>query len=106
MTGIPRDPSWCSMCRCPEHYGDGSPCSAHRGAGGHPAPYDGPHVYEPSNWVSSVVGQRYRGSDGTYVCDGYDPRHGFWMRDVATGEQRNVSERAIDRTYHREREPR
>jgi hypothetical protein len=59
-------------------------------------------VYEPSDWVVEVVGKTYNGWQGTYECFGYDPRHGFWMRNIADPkDQRNVSERAIGRTYHR-----
>jgi len=74
-------------------------------------------MYEPSKWVLEVVGGQYRaprwdtGPDGvakddtvTYTCDGYDPRSGFWMVDPRDGYQTNVSERAIDRTYHRVRD--
>jgi len=106
---IPRDASWCTICRCPEVYGDG-PCTAHRGPDGQARPYEGPDAYDPTSWVLSIVGGRYRAprwDQGvsrvvTYVCDGYDPRSGFWMRDLSDGYQTNVSERAIDRTYHRE----
>jgi hypothetical protein len=85
------------------------PCAEHKGDDGQLVFYAGPNVYEPSKWVLEVVGGRYRApGDGgaivTYVCDGYDPRSGFWMR-APGGAQRNVSERAIDRTYHRVREP-
>lgn len=106
MNQIPRDPAWCTTCRCPEMYG---PCRAHESENGRPVPYEGPEAYDPSNWVLEVVGGRYRAlGDGgaivVYLCDGYDPRSGFWMR-APGGAQRNVSERAIDRTYHRVREP-
>ena len=69
----------------------------------------------PSSWVLEVVGGKYRaprwkqsGESGEYpiveyMCDGYDPRHGFWMRDTSDGYQTNVSEMAIGRTYHRVR---
>jgi hypothetical protein len=62
--------------------------------------------------VLEVVGGKYRAPRWSgsgpfpiieYVCDGYDPRHGFWMRDPTDGYQTNVSEAAIDRTYHRVR---
>ena len=105
VTGkIPRDPSWCSHCRAPETYGDGSPCSAHRDPDGAPRAYDGPEVYEATEWVLRVVGKHYRtaGPQGIEVllCDGYDPRHGFWMRDPDSGAARNVRERAIGTTFH------
>lgn len=88
---IPRDPAWCSSCI------EGKPCEYHRGG----KAYAGDDVYEPSAWVLEVVGRRYRGWDALYECIGYDPRHGFWMQQVdAPHTRRNVSERAIDRTYH------
>lgn len=53
-------------------------------------------------WSEQVVGRRYRNPEGnTYACTEYDPRIGFWMENVANpSDRRNVSERAIDRTYH------
>lgn len=66
--------------------------------------YTGFEVYEPSEWVKEVVGKLYKGSfsEGTYQCTGYDPKAGFWMKNVDDPTDiRNVSERAIDRTYHR-----
>ena len=104
---IPVKASWCSHCRCPEIYRRGSPCPDHKGADELPADHSGPNAYTPSAWVLSVVGQLYSvywpGEGKTlWRCDGYDPRHGFWMRNETTREQRNVSERAIGRTYHQE----
>ena len=59
-----------------------------------------------SAWSTSVVGHRYRGADGTYTCTAYAPRSGFWMRpDAEHDKPRNVSERAIGRTFHEVREP-
>ena len=108
MSEIPRDPAWCTFCRAPEA-AETSPCEAHRGPDGKPCPCDGYDAYDPSPWVLEVVGGHYRARrwDGngdpvvTYVCDGFDPRSGFWMRDPTDGYQTNVSPRAIDRTYHR-----
>ena len=59
-----------------------------------------------------TVGQRFRFMGVVFVCDSYDPSCGFWMTPEDTsvedpiyeGERvrrRNVSERAIGRTYHR-----
>lgn len=74
------------------------PCEQHPGG----ADYVGPDAYEPSDWVKSVVDKRYRGTDGVFLCTGYDPRCGFWMRHTERADDiRNVSERAIGRTYHR-----
>lgn len=50
-----------------------------------------------------TVGKTFRGLDGISVCTGYDSRQGFWML-WPSGETRNVSERAIGRTFHRVRE--
>lgn len=108
---IPRKAQWCSHCRVPEHYKRGSPCPEHKGKDGKACDYNGSGVYEPSSWVLSVVGKYYlatRTKDSEaytarYLCDGYDPRHGFWMRDETDGYQTNVSERAINRTYNEDR---
>lgn len=61
-----------------------------------------PDDYEPTSWVKSVVGKRYKFDFRVYECFAYDPRQGFWMRTVDKGEfrQTNVSERAIGRTFH------
>lgn len=62
-----------------------------------------PNGYEPSSWVSGIVGRRYRGfmSDCVYKCIGYDPAIGFWMQsETDEREFTNVSERAIGRTFH------
>jgi hypothetical protein len=54
----------------------------------------------------SVVGHLYRGptydrGPQIYYCDSYDSEIGFWMTNVADAtDRRNVSERAIDRTFH------
>lgn len=58
-----------------------------------------------------TVGHRFRAWDGcTYFCDSYDPSCGYWMTCVANpgnilsheiGRRRNVSERAIGRTFFR-----
>ncbi len=89
---IPRDPSWCSYCVTAER------CCADHASGN----YVGRDVYEPSPWVLSVVGERFRSWDGVYRCFGYDPRNGFWMEAVSgerMGRKTNVSERAIGATF-------
>ena len=98
---ITRSPAWCSDCITEK-----KPCRHHVGPDGAPVDYvgsdEGPNVYEPSDWVQQVVGHRYRAWGGVYECFGYDPRHGFWMRQVdAPHREANVSERAIGATYHR-----
>ncbi len=78
-------------------------CALHPGG----ADYAGPEVYQTTEWVREVVGKRYRGAwgEGEYECTGYDRRCGFWMQNINDPtDLRNVSERAIDRTYHRIRE--
>lgn len=89
---IPRDPEWCSSCR-----DDREECPFH---GAERRQYEGPDAYEPSPWVLSVVGGRYSSVLGPVLCVGYDPRHGFWVRDD-DGRERNVSEGAIGRSLHR-----
>jgi hypothetical protein len=96
MYKIPRDPAWCSYCISHEN-GQGQPCRDHVDG----KEYSGSEAYDPSDFVLETVGKRFRSFDRSYLCFGYDPRHGFWVRDEETGEQRNISERAIGRTYHR-----
>jgi hypothetical protein len=46
-------------------------------------------------------GRRFRGPEGVYRCTSYDSRQGFWMlNEQDPSDWRNVSERAIGRTYH------
>ncbi len=94
---IPADPKWCSNCILSE---DG-PCPRHRGPDGAPVPYEGDDAYIPSDRAFNIVGKRFNTMSGPCLCFAYDPRHGFWLRDEATGKERNVSERAINRTVHR-----
>lgn len=62
--------------------------------------YNGIDLYSPSDWVKLVVGKKYKGYDGKiYICTGYDPAAGFWMKDE-NSSLINISERAIDRTFH------
>ncbi len=88
------------------------PCSFHRGPNGQPVEYTGEFMYEPSDFVKHVVGGLYRAIDcqihdlpiRRWVCFGYDPRSGFWMRsddDLGSPKVTNVSERAVNRTFHR-----
>jgi len=57
-----------------------------------------------------TVGKRFKAWDGcTYYCDSYDPAIGFWMTPDEgqtdcwgkAPNRRNVSERAVGRSYHR-----
>lgn len=50
-----------------------------------------------------TVGHCFHGCfGGIYYCDSYDPRIGFWVVELGKPENRkNISERAIGRTYHR-----
>lgn len=53
-----------------------------------------------------TVGHCFQGCWGVHTrifyCDSYDPRIGFWMVELGNPEnRRNVSERAIGRTFHR-----
>lgn len=53
---------------------------------------------------TSPLGRIYNGWDGLqYLCVAHDPRYGYWMLPLLGGEPRNVSERAIGRTYHEAR---
>ncbi len=70
--------------------------------------YAGPYVYDPSEWIKETVGKKFNypfGEEGDkeYLCTGYDYRCGFWMRSTKTGKLKNVSERAIGRTFHVQR---
>jgi hypothetical protein len=97
---IAKESKDCVICYCNLRDGN-SYCKDHPNG----ADYNGFDVYHPSEWVKSVVGQKYRcpvlfGS-GVFTCTGYDPRAGFWMQDEANPSNvRNISERAIGRTYH------
>lgn len=120
---IPADPAHCRYCigergRPPP----AEPCEDHIGPDGKPKHYKGYDLYEPSEWVKDVVGSLYtsgRWGDselkpGDTILRlvevfGYDPRCGFWIREVdeftkepvPNGYFANISERAIDRTYER-----
>lgn len=74
-----------------------------------------PDDYEPTEWVSRVVGSYYRATNwgrddaatSVYLCTGYNPKLGFWMVEMDNEEGTepnitNVSERAIDATFHRQ----
>lgn len=104
---VPKSHACCTRCIDSRMNGNGDPCSDHRGKDGAFVDYAGPDAYEPSEWVLTVVGKRYRGFGGlVYSCFGYDPRSGFWMRAEDGSREANVSEAAIDRTYHQLREER
>lgn len=49
-----------------------------------------------------TVGRTFTAWNGErYWCDSYDSRIGFWMTNIDNeGDRRNVSERAIGRTFH------
>ena len=54
-----------------------------------------------------TVGKDFAGHNGKrYFCDSYDPAIGYWMTErlvdgsLNPEERRNVSERAIGRTYY------
>ena len=101
---IPADPTHCTHCIAPESFGLTASCKYHRGEDGEPTEYTGEDAYVPGEWALQVIGNRYKGTYGRiYICFGYDPRSGYWMRTDDGGELRetNISERAIDRTFHR-----
>jgi hypothetical protein len=64
-----------------------------------------PETHPDHEWV----GHRYRGIDCysigwrtiEWVCIAYDPDIGYWMQAVDGSRMTNVSERAIDRTWHK-----
>ena len=113
MNNVPKDPGWCSRCITSSE----GPCKDHAGPDGKPTEYAGYDAYEPSEWVTHVVGKSYsgwdHGTDGSnsarkWTCFGYDPRSGFWMRtadDLGPERTTNISERAIGRTFHEIWEP-
>ena len=51
-------------------------------------------------WTQHVIGLRYRTIDGVCLCVGYRPEAGFVMRNLTSGQEREVSERAIGRTIY------
>jgi hypothetical protein len=61
---------------------------------------------EELTWPNAVIGKKYKSWDGKiYLCDSYEWNMGFWMTDVSDPtNRRNVSERAIGRTFHAIRE--
>ena len=65
-----------------------------------------PKDYEPTSWVKSVVGNIFVGDSWAiskvWICIGYDPGCGFWMENIEdSNELTNISERAIDKTWHK-----
>lgn len=57
-----------------------------------------------------VVGKRFsawsvrHGKMATYFCEGHDPRSGYWMVNTEdSSDRRDVSERAINTTFHLKR---
>lgn len=98
MKDVPRDPKHCRYC-----VNQAEPCRDHMGPHGIFTEYNGPDVYEPTEWVLSVIDKNYNAWDGyKYKCIGYDRRCGFWMQEVNGLRLTNVSELAIGRTYHKE----
>ena len=51
-----------------------------------------------------TIGKRFKAWDGhVYLCDSHEDNHGYWMTRVDDPTVRkNVSERAIGRTFHKE----
>ncbi len=99
---IPRKSEWCVYCYRHKHNAEDKdyPCDAHPDG----KDYTGSDAYDPppSSGVFDTVGHRFKNVEGLFwLCYGYDPRTGFWMKSEETGEVCNVSERAIGRTYHR-----
>jgi hypothetical protein len=49
-----------------------------------------------------TIGQYFKAGNGIiYYCDSYDTNLGYWMTGITNLEdRRNVSERAIGRTFH------
>lgn len=68
-------------------------------------------VVKTREW-HETVGRRFRapvfvrpeGASQECVCIAWDWRTGFWMKFDGDGELRDISERAIGRTYHQIRE--
>jgi hypothetical protein len=55
-----------------------------------------------------TVGHHFSGTNWNrvrteiYFCDSYEENHGYWMTNVNDpADRKNVSDRAIDRTFHR-----
>jgi hypothetical protein len=47
-----------------------------------------------------VASDLMSGDSEIYYCDSYDPRQGYWMTLCNGIKRKNVSERAIDATFH------
>lgn len=64
-----------------------------------------PETHPDHHTVGHYFAGHSYGSNRTeiYFCDSYDSSCGYWMTCVTNEneERRNVSERAIDRTFHR-----
>lgn len=65
-----------------------------------------PKDYTPTDWVKYVVNSKYKAwadveHERIWICIGYDPNSGFWMENLSTKELKNISERAIDKTWHK-----
>ena len=69
-------------------------------------------VLTPENSPNhSVVGRYWagygsdQGATVIYYCDSYDPACGYWLTNTHNAaDRRNVSERAIGRTFHKAEE--
>lgn len=56
---------------------------------------------EPTHYaIGHLFRPPLRGADAVCLCVAFDWRTGFWMR-FPDGTERNVSTRAIGRTYHK-----
>lgn len=70
-----------------------------------------PKQKKPEKQQHETVGRLFKSGGAVYRCTSYDRRIGFWMElvegtdswlpDREVGDRANVSERAINRTYHR-----
>ena len=64
-----------------------------------------PKDYEPTSWVKSVVGNKYKSNDKVWICIGYDPGCGFWMENIEdSNELAKFQEKGLlklVKSYHR-----
>jgi hypothetical protein len=118
---VPKDPAHCRYCLTERGAWTEKPCEDHARPDGSRGEYSGPELYEPSEWVKSVVGKLYTAGRWTepkpgqkrqllVEIFGYDRRCGFWVREVDVKEDgtreivpdgyfSNISERAVGVNY-------
>lgn len=64
-------------------------------------PTTDPTHYVIGNYLKGIGGAERDWKSEIYWCDSYDPRQGYWLTSLTVeGRRINVSERAIDASFH------